>query len=218
MICYGDFNSDDFNDDDFRTTSWAKRINDFLFYIFPDYFKQNDSYKDNNNRGLLERFISLFGDEIDEHVVPYIECIMDSMDSSTSNPKFYPHIADSFGMDTTLFLSNDIYKNVLSTCLSFYKKKSTLEYITRYFYILGYDITITKEPISTEHFYWDLSVSDNSGRWDELQCPICFKYSAAIYKLPSGGSITVDEENKLKDILISQAPINSSLTNFTVTI
>ena len=33
----------------------------FFFDKFPSWYKRNDTYKDNNDEGLLERFLKLFG-------------------------------------------------------------------------------------------------------------------------------------------------------------
>lgn len=219
MICFPDFDSDDFNDFDYRTSVWGKRLNDFLFYLFPDYFKQNDSYKDSNGRGILERYMYIMGEELDNNLVPYIECQLDTMYAGTTEDKFIDHIADSFKVSRDLFKSNEQYKNLLSTIISLRAKRNTQQYIEMYFYILGYDITITKIPIDTSFYSWDSGASmDDEGNWDDYSCLPCFEYSADLTPNANHGGETIDvnEENKLKGLLESQAPINSKLNNFNI--
>lgn len=50
---------------------------DYLFSLLPSYFKDNDSYVDPKGEGLLERYLRLFGDEIDEGIYPFITNFLD---------------------------------------------------------------------------------------------------------------------------------------------
>jgi len=61
----------------------------FLFGKLPNYFKENDSYKDGNNEGLLERYLEIFCAEIDDKVSPYIDSVLEIRDAEALNG--FPH-------------------------------------------------------------------------------------------------------------------------------
>lgn len=194
MTCFADFDGDDFEDVDFKTSSWTTNINDFLFKLLPDYFKQNDSYKDKYNKGILERYMNLFGDELDMYVVPYIECVTEINNPKIAEEKFLDHIADSWGSPSDLFLSTDRYRNLLKTILSVYKSKGTTNHVKNIFNLFGYDLVITKLPVNRDYYYYDSdNLYDSGGTYDELECLPCWRYSATI------------EENDIHDTLSPDA-------------
>ena len=76
----------------------------FMFGRLPHYFKENDSYKDVNNEGLLERYLEIFCAEIDTEVSPYIDELLDITDAEAlsgltrDNPtELLIHISELFG-------------------------------------------------------------------------------------------------------------------------
>jgi len=217
MSCLPDFNGLDFNDTDFNTSVWAKRVNDFLFYITPDYFKINDSYKDKDQRGIFERYQYVFGEEMDYNVVPYIDCLLDIANAKETNENMLNHIADSLGSPTDIFIDNDQYRTILSIMVSLYNVKGTLKYIETYFYILGFDITIIKGTIDVSSYIYDNGgIYDNNNTYDSKICPICFPYSANISTNINytGGGVTAEDLIQLEKILVEQQPLNSNLTAF----
>lgn len=51
-----------------------------LILLLPDYFKKNDTYKDQEGRGILERFLSICGDYFGNTISPQIDNILDIID------------------------------------------------------------------------------------------------------------------------------------------
>ena len=75
-----------------------------LFQKLSHYFKENDSYKDGNDEGLLERYLEIFCAEIDNKVSPYIDEVSDITDAEAlsgltrTNPtELLIHISELFG-------------------------------------------------------------------------------------------------------------------------
>lgn len=220
MICLPDFNGLHFFDKDFHASSWTKVINDFMFYRLPDYFKRNDSYKDSQQRGILERYMYIFGTEVDQDIIPYIECIQHTMNPESTDEKFLPVIAESLGAPVNLFINNDQYRNLLKFMIRYYNLKGTTPYIKRYFDILGFDITVDIQEIDITAYYYDTElIYDDGDIYDSLICPICFNYEAEltvndnyIGDLP----LTSEQGETLEKILTLQQPINSNLTQFNI--
>lgn len=222
MICLPDFDGDDFEDLDFSTSSWLKNINDYLFKLLPDYFKQNDSYKNNFNKGILERYMDIFGNELDAWVVPYIECVMDINNPQVAQEKFLDHISDSWGSPSDLFLSTDRYRNQLKTILSLHKSKGTLGQVTNMFYLFGYDLVIERIPTDSTYYYYDTEANyDEGGVYDTFGCLPCWRYTATIEQNSNHDASSPDATDntifeKLKSLLTEEQPINAELVSFTL--
>ena len=139
-ICNPDFNSSDFYSGDFQTTTI-----DFVFQTFtqdrlPDYFRRNDTYVDENGDGLLMRYLSIFGDEIDQEIIPTIECYLNIIDAQNCDPQYLTHLSDVLGNPPDIFGDDDKYRNLLSYICSVYKIKGTKKAYELFFSLLGFDI------------------------------------------------------------------------------
>lgn len=51
-----------------------------LINLLPSYFKEKDTYKDSDNRGILERFLSIMGNYFKDNISPDIDNILDIID------------------------------------------------------------------------------------------------------------------------------------------
>ena len=95
-ICNPDFNSSDFYSGDFQTTTI-----DFVFQTFtqdrlPDYFRRNDTYKDKNGKGILERFIEVCSNYLDTDIIPDIDNFMDILDVDVTPDIFLNYFWEYF--------------------------------------------------------------------------------------------------------------------------
>ena len=221
MICLPDFKGDDFKDEDFKNSSWVNNINDFLFKLLPYYFKNNDTYKDQFGRGFLEKYMDLFGDELDMNVIPYVECIMNINDPNITQEKFIDTISESLGSPQRVYLNEIKFRNLLKYIIPMYKIKGKLAYLENLFYLIGLEIVITKIPQDGTFNYYDLDNSkyDSGGRYDLLRCLPCFYYDAEIN--PNSNGVLIDIGNaevleKLRAIIEYNHPINSKLINLNV--
>jgi len=57
-------------------------IRKFMFRLLPSYFKANDTYKDADGRGLLERYLDTLGDELQEETIKKMENLIRYLDPS----------------------------------------------------------------------------------------------------------------------------------------
>lgn len=48
--------------------------------LFPAYYKDYDTYKDKNGKGILERFIEVCSNYLDTDIIPDIDNFMDILD------------------------------------------------------------------------------------------------------------------------------------------
>lgn len=100
---------------------------DRLIKYLPSFYKENDTYKtpENNETGILERFLRVLGEYLDTDVIPQI----DNFVANTIDPKeiylpFVPYLEEGLGVD--LFYSKDVEK-----------RKQVLKYFIRISQIKG---------------------------------------------------------------------------------
>lgn len=217
MICQPDFSSKDFNGYDFQTT-----LIDFIFgHFIPDklpvYFRMNDSYKDKNGDGLLMRYLTVFGDEIDQEIIPTIECYINIIDAQKADAKFLTHISDVLGNPPDVFGQDDKYRNLLSYICSIYKIKGTKVAYELFFSILGFDIDLVEiEPNQGFSEYDDGGQYDNGLIYDVNRCEPCSEYDITFYPKDAGFVLTPDIVDKLKSAIKFNEPINARLRNLTM--
>lgn len=209
----GDFNSDDFNSDDFHIGNTVSYFYNFFKGILPPYFIENDTYKDANGDGLLNRYLTIFGEEIDEELIPKIECYLNIIDSQISDSKFITHLSDVLGNPPDIFLDDTMYRNLLSYIVSVYKIKGTKKAYELFFSILGFDIELIEIPPGDDVVYYDkLNIYDDGKIYDQKLCQPCSMYDIIFYPHNQRDvNITPNIIQRLRDAIAFNEPINATL-------
>jgi len=154
---------------------------DWFFNKLPAYFKQEDSYKDANGEGLLERYLRIYGLEIDEEIIPQIENYLDIIDPLICDEKFLNLIAYQLGNPPDFFGNTSLYRKFLSIIIQIYKIKGTRKSYIQLFALLGYTVDLIM-------FYPTDSVYDNEEIYDDEPlvlyddvCGTCVPYFILFY-------------------------------------
>lgn len=117
-----------------------------LIYLLPSFFKEKDTYKDNEGRGILERFLEVCGDYFKNDITPDIDNILDiiSLEKkehlTSRDYVFINHIWEFLGSIpygyAALYNDNDLNN----------PWKENLEYVPRakYWDIIKYSISLYK--------------------------------------------------------------------------
>lgn len=218
--CSPDFHSWDFDLRDFHTIGgFPLSFKDYLYELFTRYFIEHDTYKDNEDRGLLERYMSIFGYELDFEVVDKIECYLKIIDAQVCEEKYLVHISDELGNPPDIFRDAQIYRNLLSYVVSIYKIKGTLGAYQLFFSILGYGVNITELPlISREHLYdnkGEYDTGQDLALYDQNRCNTCSEYEIEFYPLGGMAILEPDILEKLWAVVYFNEPINAKLKSFT---
>lgn len=189
-----------------------------MFDKLPTYFRRNDSYKDTFGRGLLERYLEIFGDELDEDIIPELEAILDIVDAQIAPSRFLTHLSDTLGNPPDLFINEPQYRNILSFILDFYKLKGTKQGYEFFFGLFGFNIVITELPYNEAYYddgnLYDTPNAENDYLYDN-QCPTCTCYTIEfINRTDSMGNISPIGPNDLTNIIAAiefTEPINAIL-------
>ena len=218
-----DFHYEDFDSNDFDVRKFTAKttITDWLFSRLPVYFKMNDSYKDGDDRGLLERYLSAFDPEILSETFPNIARYLDNIDVRTCKPKFLTHISDVLGNPPDIFDDTDKYRNLLAYIVSVYKIKGSIESYKLFFDILGFDMELEEIPPLNYN-----SIYDNEGIYDsdEIEsiydkgiCQTCSYYDITLYyKDINNFFINQGMINNIREAIVFNEPINAKLRRLTI--
>lgn len=216
--CKPDFLSIDFNAEDFFATLMRKSFMNSIFPLLPVYFKEFDSYKDKHDRGFLERFLIAHGWEIDQEIIPFIECYLDIIDASVTPSKYLDHLSDVLGNPPDIF-NNDSYRNILLYAVTIYKIKGTRRSYELFFSLLGFDVEIYELPWAIESKYYDNSeqydIGDNITTYDMGSCQHCNYYDIIFYTTDTENQIlTPDFLARVRKVVEFLQPIDLKLRNF----
>ena len=68
-----------------------------LFSFFPHYYKENDTYKNDEGKGILERFIEVCSEYFDNEVIPDIDNFISCIDVDKTSPILLNYLWEYFG-------------------------------------------------------------------------------------------------------------------------
>lgn len=162
----------------------------FLFRQLPLYFKVKDTYKDNNDRGLLERYLEIFGVEIDDEIKPQIDNYLSIINPFETDAKFLTTLGYTLGSPPDLLNDDAKYAKLLAYIISIYKIKGTAKSYESLFALLGFLVTISELPPSEPTLLDDSNILDEDNTEAETfdtGCPPCSEYEIIVSTLLTTG-------------------------------
>lgn len=182
----------------------------FIFNLLPTYFKLKDSYKNNQGKGLLERYLEIYEDEIDEEILPLIHNYLNQVDISRASNQFLTELAYSLGTPPDIFGGTDEYRKMLLFAIRIYKIKGTAKAFELLFGLLDINVVVEEDPVGARRYdeQWRYDQTDVEMRWDMGKCEPC-----SCYHLHLTGSIILTPTilSYIKTIIIFNEPINATL-------
>lgn len=197
------------------------QFTNWIWNLFPEYHHQQDSYKDGNGQGLLERYIKNYGQELDQNFIPFIENLLDLIDATKADAKYLPYLA--FTLGNPISIDNDIatYRRILQYAVALYKIKGTEKSYQLLFNLIGVDVQILEEMpqgalrYDSGHFY-----DENPLQHYDQSCENCSYYTIAygsVYDTTTPiliNTIPQDLVDKFANIICFLQPINAKLRGY----
>lgn len=140
-------------------TAWRS----FIFNKFPPYFKTNDSYINDDGEGLLERYLSVPGEYMEEVEDFADNWVINVKDLKTCYVQYISLHANDLGNPPDIFpydINNENFRKFLTYVVSIYKIKGTLRSYQVLFGLLGYRVEWVEEPFIPAN--WDESTLEDS--------------------------------------------------------
>jgi hypothetical protein len=186
----------------------------YIFGLLPPYFKATDSYKDVNDKGLLERFLEALGMEWDERLIPPLE----NVNSVYTDTKFIQMQANLKGGLPQGNLSDAFYTKLVQNWIHILKVKGTKLAYQQIFYL--YDpsiiVNITENfPVGNSRDTGEFP-RDNPLALRDIFCRNCYNYSVFLTydatNIPNRAKFE-DDANYLISLI---EPVNLKLTSLEV--
>lgn len=156
-------------------------ITNFFWENLPEGIKERDTYKDDDNRGVLERYLSIFGIELQQEAVPKLENLINELDPETASDIFLSEIAYMVARPKDILEDIGIYRTVLIQIISLYKIKGTTKSYQLFFNLLGMNATLEEHFPPPNVYDGDLIYDDDSGdaqKYDQTECEVgCIEYT-----------------------------------------
>lgn len=187
----------------------------WLFGQLPAYYKDEDTYKDIGNEGILERYLRNFGSELDEGIYPFVLNFLDLFDALKCREDLLNHLSFTLGLPPNLDNTAYVYRKVIKYAVDLYKIKGTKKSFVLLFNIAGLDLQIIEDAAQPNVTY-DANppyIYDNPVfpiQYDRL-CADCGGYVLAyngLNGIPSDPNIL----NIIQNIICYLQPINAKLS------
>lgn len=197
-------------------------IENFLWSKIPDDLADQDSYKDDEGKGLLERTLSVYEEELQQELIIPLENFAIELSPETASDKFLTELAFTLGNPPDVMGGVETYRKVLTNIISIYKIKGTIPSYRRFFNLFGLGCIIV-EHLPPDHNYDEGSVYDEDDEdlempYDQNQFNVGYlEYSLWYYNLigSTTAPLTEDLENRLKQAVIDLLqPIDCQLRVF----
>lgn len=162
----------------------AFNFQNFFFGQLPVYYKIKDTYKDANDRGLLERYLEIFGLELNEDIIPLVDDYLNIVDPlNLPDPKYLTTLGYTLGSPPDLLVGQpDSYAKLLAYIINIYKIKGTARSYELLFSLLGFNVTIIELPPDVPLFMDEGNIMDDDLLMDIL-CPSCSEYEVIVSPL-----------------------------------
>jgi hypothetical protein len=200
---------------------------DWLFTLFPRYYIQGDT-NPVGGKGLFERYLEVFGAELDEHLTPKITDLTNLNSIASVDSKYLTYLAWMCGNPPDLFYSEARYRRFIQYFTDIIKNKGTVKGYELLFGLLGCTVVITEIPlVDSRYDVYDESTPpvvihqyDELLKYDE-ECPTCSKYNLTINDPEGNCQILSTTDTSSAVYLLLQAlikfvePINVTLETLT---
>lgn len=215
----------------------GERWKTWIWDQFPYELRKIDSYKDNDNRGLLERYTEVFGEYMQELEVFSDNWLKNTKDIDHCFKEYLPLIAHDLGTPPNIFGTEDGFRKLLKNIVSIYKIKGTLHSYEVLFMYLGFQVQLIFEPFNPS--IWDYPYEDDSQfplnplqlealgldqvfinwddfNWDEV-CQTCVYYTVYVNHYtddPSGFSwteVTPEQLDQFNNIVNFLNPVDGKV-------
>ena len=189
---------------------------DWFFRQYPDDTQNNDVNKNELGEGTWQRYLRIYGLELDEEFVPYITNFLDIVDIQKTDDKYLPAISSILGSPPGFNNDNAIYRKILAYAIAIYKVKGTKRAYEIFLNLLGIDATIIEVTPRKKVTYDMPGITYDAQPTNWTYDSFCENCSGFYLALTNANNVPVDQatKDKLNNILCFLQPINASFKGF----
>lgn len=153
-------------------------FNTWLWNKIPYAIRKRDSYKDLSGKGIMERTLEAYGEELDENFMPFLNNFIDLFSIETMPTKFLTTKASDLGGLPTLNNDPIVFRKLLLLATQIFKIKGTEKSYQLIFNLLGYDVKIWDIEPNKKAFY-----DDKVSRYDDATYDGDYQWYSDFYVL-----------------------------------
>lgn len=116
----------------------------FIWKQFPDFFHQTDTYKDGSNKGIFQRYTTLFDDYLEDELNVFIGQVLDILSPKTTPEKFFPYLAYMLGK-IPLVGSSANKRDIIRWAKTLYSYKGTIDSYKIIFNYFNYNVEVVNQ-------------------------------------------------------------------------
>ena len=133
-----------------------------LFSLLPRYYQINDSYKNAEDKGLLERYLENLGTDTDDYTVSKLLYILrNCVDPRTALTKFLEYLEMNRGIIEPFVSSEAFKRKMLERISTLYKIKGTKLSYEVCFRMLGFETGIVQSTTLTDGAYYRVNGTES---------------------------------------------------------
>lgn len=187
---------------------------DYIFTLFSPANYRDDTYKDADGKGVLQRYNEVIGSDIDDNILPYIDNLVSATnDLSKMSDEFLSYREYESGVDLYLGSDRSTRESVLRYFPYYVSWKGTPWLYKRLFQFKGYGATITPTYDDSGGGFDSIYTFDSIERtFDNSSCYVC---SGLVIELTGDGDLTGDDYSIISSIVNFNTPINVVLSTIT---
>lgn len=179
-----------------------------IFDLFGVEARRNDSYKDENGKGLWQRYNEALAEDFDEQLYSYIDKLLDyTLIPETVRPNMLAYLEDMFGEPVVIDDTIESRQRLLRFVVRLYQLKGTARSYEILVKLMGLDSVTITEIEGGGGFDSAVNFDDPERRFDSEA------FSTGKYSLHITGTLELDQElkDKIKSVVRFCEPINASL-------
>ena len=181
-----------------------EKLNWFMSSL-PSGFKDNDSYKDENGAGLLERLTDVICEELDDEVLPKLEgakYLTSPMDITKIPGANYEGLLNYIGwlwgsVPLITFQDLELYQRYLGYAIWIHKNRGNITAINMFLSLFGMEVNLENPQnyqsyrvgayrYDNDQYYDSDIIYDFNAEWGDMGCTDCAKEYIVITMVPGG--------------------------------
>lgn len=206
---------------------------DFIIDKFPYFFREYDTYKDDDGKGIFTRFSETMSEEIDINVKPDILNVINqkvayNKNGYQINPDLLNYLNLDLGGVFRSVLSDTDYRRLLANIVDIYKYKGTIKGYEKLFFFFNYTVSsLTTLPytnyihdqyneVGFDDILHDTNIGGDPITHDHA-CRNCMDYSFELTHIPGTTEYYLTDPGLIQGIIDLVEPVWANITTIIIT-
>lgn len=192
-------------------------LKEYIIKLLSDDILERDSYKDSQGRGFVQRFVEIFGEDLDEVVIKSIEEYdVYTIDINNADSKFIEYYEDLQGDVKNFGVTESLRRNIVKYIIAIYQIKGTKKSIHQILAIRGFKVLSITEHPPLEYLYDEPGVNyDDPVVMYDKSCDTCSEITIDMER-NTPDPLSLEEIEIIYQLIDLVIPINTNIRDVQV--